>query len=134
MANRAGLLEARVRQLDAAGQRSSGAGRRGPHTLAFFEQWRPFLVGFYHTEEGVFTNNNIDHGVFSVTISLVSNIPGDLPEKLGAIVSLIEYLVFLYIQLSEGVEDRIHLLPDFFRCRRRPAVGHLLATGWRGSP
>ena len=78
-------------------------------------------------------NNNIDNEVFIETLSLVSNIPGDLPEKLGAIGSLIECLVFLYIQLCEGVEDRIDLLRDFFRWRR-PAVGHLLATGRRGFP
>ena len=133
MANRAHLLEARVRQLDAAGQRILEQVDAVHMPSHFLNSGDHFSLDSTTSEEGVFTNNNIDHGVFIETLSLVSNIPGDLPAKLGAIGSLIECLVFLYIQLCEGVEDRIDLLRGFFRWRR-PAVGHLLPTGWRGFP
>ena len=102
MANRAHLLEARVRQLDAASQRILEAGRRRPQPPRQIETWWPFLVGFYHTEEGVFTNNHIDRRVFIENFSLVSNIPVDRRGRPGAIRSPREFFRFFSFNCSSG--------------------------------
>ena len=117
MANRAHLLEARVRQLDAAGQRILEAGRRRHQPPRQIETWWPFLVGFDHTEEGVFTNNHIDRRVFNEALSLVSNIPVDRRGRPGAIRSPRECLLFLFIYLASGVGILECLVFDFIKKR-----------------
>ena len=117
MANRSRLLQARVAQLDAAGARILDAGRRRPQPPRQIELWWPFLVGFYHDEEGIFTNNNIDRRVFFEALSLVSNIPGDRRGRPGAIRSPRECLLFLFIYLARGVGILECLVFNFIKKR-----------------
>ena len=117
MANNTARLDERLATLEADEQEILAAATQPVELSTDEEQWWPYLVEYFGSEEAIFSHMGLDRGVFDQALALVSDVVGERRGRRSAIRTNREKLLFLMLYMAKGVEIVELLASRFIKTR-----------------
>ena len=117
MANNTARLDERLATLDEDEREIMAAATQPVELPTEEEQWWPYLVEYFGSEDAIFSHMGLDRGVFDQALALVSDVVGERRGRRSAIRTNREKLLFLMLYMAKGVEIVELLASRFIKTR-----------------
>ena len=104
MANNTARLDERLATLDEDEREIMAAATQPVELPTEEEQWWPYLVEYFGSEDAIFSHMGLDRGVFDQALALVGDVVGERRERRSAIRTNREKLTFMMLYMAKGVE------------------------------